>query len=447
MDSLRRNLERTSHHNPDLRTRLEASIGDMGSATARMTALVNQDILSGTYATPPGEYFALTTASLEKGYQEMFETLFPTLGQLLQQRIDNATRKLVLSFALSAGILLLYAYVSVGLYYATIGSINRLAENTRTIATGDLNVHVDLGTRDELKLVGDGLNEMVLAFRGLIENVHRGAREVLEATRALAGSAANIRSGSERQSDSAATMATAIDEMRTAVERLSGSAQDANQIAIRAGTLSTDGGRVVGDVVGEIERIADVVNGSARIIADLGARSDKISAIVNVIKDIADQTGLLALNAAIEAARAGESGRGFAVVADEVRKLAERTTRSTREIAAMIDAIQDGTREAVASMTLGVSRVADGVALATQAGRAIGEIGGNAAQVVDRVAQITAALHAHSVASAEIARNVETVARMAEDNRGAVAENAATAAQLQHLSESLEAEVRRFRLR
>jgi methyl-accepting chemotaxis protein len=127
-------------------------------------------------------------------------------------------------------------------------------------------------------------------------------------------------------------MAAAIEGMRSGIEHLSTNAQDANRIASRAGELSADGSRVVGKVVREIERIAEVVNQSAAIVAELGARSERISAIVNVIKEIADQTNLLALNAAIEAARAGESGRGFAVVADEVRKLAERTARSTQEI-------------------------------------------------------------------------------------------------------------------
>ena len=145
-------------------------------------------------------------------------------------------------------------------------------------------------------------------------------------------------------------------------------------------------------------------------------------------------------------ARAGESGRGFAVVADEVRKLAERTALSTQEISNMIGAIQSGSRDAVESMALGVSRVTAGVELATQAGESIGGIGENALQVVDRVAHITNALHEQSVASAEIAQNVEKVARMAEENCAAVAENAGTAAHLERLSESLAAEVRRFKL-
>jgi methyl-accepting chemotaxis protein len=446
VDALRVNLTKTSRYNPGLQSSLAAVIRDMGAAAEKMTGLVNQDILSGTYATPPAEYFALTTASVEKGYQEMFQTLYPTLEELLQRRIDRVQRDLNLSIAVSVLIVLLYAYVAMGLYYATIGSIDRLAEKARMIATGDLGVRVELGTRDELSLVGDSLNEMASAFGGLIRSVQHGTSEVLQATKQLAGSAADINRASEQQSAAASTMAAAVEEMTDRIEELSTSAQDANRISSLAGELSADGNRVVGNVVSEIERIAEVVNQSATLVAELGGRSERISVIVGVIKEIADQTNLLALNAAIEAARAGESGRGFAVVADEVRKLAERTARSTQEIAGMIAAIQSGAHAAVASMNLGVSRVAEGVALATQAGASIQEIGGNAQQVVSRVADISKALGEQNVASSEIGRNVEQVARMAEENRAAVAGNAATAAHLERLAEGLEAEVRRFRL-
>ena len=446
IDGLRRNLAKTSHYNPGLQSALDAAAKEMAAAGEKFTSLITDDILSERYQTLPAVYFAVTTRAIEKGYKEMFESLFPTLEQILQQRIVRAQRDLGISIAIAALVLMLYAYVSIGLYYATIGSIRRLAAKARTIATGDLGVSVDLGTGDELKLVGDSLNEMSEAFRTLIQKVQRSAGEVLNATRDLAESTGHITHSSEQQSAAASAMAAAIEEMTAGIENLSANAQDANRLSSRAGDLSAEGSRVVGDVVQEIERIAEVVKHSASVIGELGGRSEKISAIVNVIKEIADQTNLLALNAAIEAARAGESGRGFAVVADEVRKLAERTTRSTQEISDMIGAIQTGARDAVASMQLGVSRVTAGVALATQAGDSIAEIGGNARQVVDSVAHISSALSEQSVASAEIAQNVERVARMAEENCAAVAGNAGTAAQLERLSQGLEAELSHFKL-
>lgn len=446
VEGLRRNLQKTSRYNPALQATLQSAVQDMGTSAEKVGILVNQDILSGTYATSPEEYFALTTQSLDKGYKEMYETLYPTLESLLRQRIEEAQRALYFSIAISVVALLVYAYVAIGLYYATIRSIDRLTENAGTIATGDLSVRVDLGTHDELKVVGDSLNGMLGEFRRLIQDVHNGAGEVLAATRKLSVSAGAVTQGSRQQSDAASSMAAAVEELTAGIGRLSSNADEANQIACRAGDLSDAGSQVVRRVVLEIEQIAKVVNRSAAIIADLGQRSEQISVIVNVIKEIADQTNLLALNAAIEAARAGESGRGFAVVADEVRKLAERTTRSTQEISSMIGAIQGGTRDAVASMREGVKRVGEGVVLATEAGHSIDEIGGNARQVVDTVSAISRGLREQSAASSEIARNVERVTCMADENCAIVADNAVTVSQLENLATRLETEVRRFRL-
>mgnify|MGYP002377627530 CR=1 FL=1 len=446
IDSLQRTVATVVRLHPHLQASLVKSAAQLDAATDKVGELIDTDILSGTYATPPDTYFALTTEAVESGYRTIFDQLFPTVQQLIAERVRHAERNLHLSIAVAGLLLLAYVYVAFALAYATVDTIDRLAADARQIATGDLTVGVDLKTRDELKLIADSLNEMVAAFRNLLQNVHRSASAVHEATRRLSTSAAHIDHGSKEQSEAASAMAAAIEQMTAGIDNLSANAADADRIAVRAGELASDGGRIVGELVQAIERIAEVVNRSATIVADLGSRSERISAIVNVIKEIADQTNLLALNAAIEAARAGESGRGFAVVADEVRKLAERTSRSTNEISQMIEAIQAGTRDAVDSMNAGVTRVNQGVTLATQAGASITEIGGNSRQVVERAAQISTALREQSVASGEIARNVERVARMAEENCAAVAGNAATASELEILSQGLETEVRRFRL-
>jgi methyl-accepting chemotaxis protein len=241
-------------------------------------------------------------------------------------------------------------------------------------------------------------------------------------------------------------MAAAVEQMTVGVDHISTSAQEAQTVSSGSGELSARGGEIVDTVVREIERIAESVNSSAQTIEELGHESDRISTVVNVIKDIADQTNLLALNAAIEAARAGESGRGFAVVADEVRKLAERTAKSTSEITEIVGAIQRGAQEAVTSMHAGVARVSEGVRLTREAGDAMGQIRRGADDVVRMVSDISSALREQSAAATEIARNVERIAQMSEQNSASVADNAATVGQLDQLAGGLQDEVSRFKV-
>ncbi|NNB44191.1 methyl-accepting chemotaxis protein [Pseudomonas chlororaphis] len=172
------------------------------------------------------------------------------------------------------------------------------------------------------------------------------------------------------------------------VEKHAQDAQSATQayhISVETRQVAEQGTAVIQQAASEMRQIAANIEDSSTLIAKLGERSEQITAIVNTIRAIAEQTNLLALNAAIEAARAGEQGRGFAVVADEVRQLAARTSGSTAEISGMIDMIQHETQQAIKSMDGTRDRAAKGVDLADQAGTVILQIRDGASEAVQAV--------------------------------------------------------------
>jgi methyl-accepting chemotaxis protein len=223
-------------------------------------------------------------------------------------------------------------------------------------------------------------------------------------------------------------------------------ANDAHRVSQTSSTQATEGGRIIHSAATEMEHIATAVNNVGDKIRGLEKYSAEISGIVNVIREIADQTNLLALNAAIEAARAGEQGRGFAVVADEVRKLAECIATSTKEIANMISKIQAGTKEAVTEMEIGVKRVSDGVGLARQAGTSVSSTSDAAQQAAHAVDDITHAIKEQSLAARDIAQRIERIAQGTEENSVASSKTASSAKEMAELSKQLDELASRFRI-
>ncbi len=356
---------------------------------------------------------------------------------------DQTFYILVGSGVLAAALAALVALSISGNIARRLGGAVKVTEAT---AQGDLTVQVDADGKDEIAGLLRAIADMQGRLRGMLGEISSSAQELAGSAEQLSATAQALEDASDQQSEASSSMAAAVEELTVSINHVSEGAGETASIARESGQIAEQGAQVLGRTVQSIEQIAERVTRTAAGIEALEKHSGEISSIVNVIKEIAEQTNLLALNAAIEAARAGEQGRGFAVVADEVRKLAERTATSTQEIAGMIGQIQDGTRQAVTAMRDSIEQVNQGVALASEAGDVIERIAVGAAKVVSHANDISDALKEQTVASNDVAGNVERIAQMAEENNRSVREASETARNLSEVATTLQQTVSRFRL-
>lgn len=321
-----------------------------------------------------------------------------------------------------------------------------VVEIANAIANKQLNLTVPAGGSNETGQLLTAFGRMQRSLHEVLGGVRSSSGDLSQSALQLQENAAQVSQASQQQSEAASAMAAAVEELTTSIEQVAQRAQQAQASADQTRDQSRQGSSVVRNTANEMRAIASKVRDSAEMTRKLGERSQAIDSIVGTIRDIADQTNLLALNAAIEAARAGEQGRGFAVVADEVRKLAERTSQSTQQIGGLIATIRSEIEVVVGDMQSGEVQMESGVALAEQAQSAIDAISNNANEINQLVHDISLALKEQTVASQDVARNVEQVAQLSEENSRAVMQTADATVHLKTLASQLDKAVHSFRL-
>ncbi|HDZ8894734.1 TPA: methyl-accepting chemotaxis protein [Aeromonas dhakensis] len=345
-------------------------------------------------------------------------------------------------------LMLVFSALLTAMFKYLFADLGRVAGALHDIAhgEGDLTVHINTRSKDEVGQLAESFNQFVARLHGIVSRLRDVTVELAAQSRAQAAGAQSRSQRVRQQQDEIVMVATAVTEMASATQEIAGNAEFAATTSGDAVKLAVSGQSQVGQSQRSITGLADEVADASQIIVELDAHAQKISGILATISGIAEQTNLLALNAAIEAARAGEQGRGFAVVADEVRVLSRRTHDSTDEIQQMIETLQQTTRRAVGGMETSRQLAGTSVEDAESANQSLARINEAIGSISDMATQIAAAAEEQTSVTSEISRNTENIRHVSQELAEQANLEAAQAAELKGLTERLEQEIGRFRL-
>ncbi|CAM3768991.1 Methyl-accepting chemotaxis protein 4 [Vibrio aerogenes CECT 7868] len=317
-------------------------------------------------------------------------------------------------------------------------------EVTNRIAKGDLSEHIE-GKFDDESLLGS-IVIMQNSLKKMVKSILDGSHHLSNATSDLKQQVSNITRASNGSSDASLSTAASIQEMSICIGEISGSAEKTELNSEKAFEYCASGEELVkhsGEIINEI---SSQIKKSMEDFNKLSERSNEIGNVVNVIRDIAEQTNLLALNAAIEAARAGEQGRGFAVVADEVRTLASRTEAATSEITETIHIIQKDTDIVAKALQSVLPKVEESVDSSHQVNQMLGDIRTSSSETLDMVREVSVATSEQNKASAELTSHVEMISNMVKETAESIGQCHHTVSELDDLAKELHESISYFNL-
>ena len=373
---------------------------------------------------------------------------FQELGMANRVSLGNKIKQSVIVSVVGTLIgFLIIAFIIIMLSRSILRSVSSLHTHiVNAEMNNDLKVRNDATGKDEIAQAAQAFNRMLDKFRSIIADLSTSTHQLMSSVDSVNEATEKTVSGVERQQGETQQAASAINQMSATVEEVARYAADASAAARNADEQSATGSAVVNSTIQVIGALANEVRQAADVIHDLENHSVNIGTVLDVIRDIAEQTNLLALNAAIEAARAGEQGRGFAVVADEVRTLAQRTQVSTQEIQSMIEKLQSGAQRAVVVMQSGQQQAEQSVEQAGKAGDSLKAITVAVSQISEMNLQIASAAEEQTSVADEINRNMVNINDVAVHNSDRSRQIATASQDLFGISVKLQEMVAQFKI-
>lgn len=349
---------------------------------------------------------------------------------------------------LSAIAIVIGVFLSIAIAKAVIDPIKEVIKNLKNMATGngDLTVRLPITSQDEVGELSAAFNQFVGKLQGMISNISKAIEQLAAATEETSVVTQSTSESIANQKNETIQVASAINEMTATVKDVAQSAERASLEAKSGDEQTRSGKKIIDEVVSSINELAIEIDHSAEVIKGVKSGSVDIGTVLDVIKNIAEQTNLLALNAAIEAARAGEQGRGFAVVADEVRSLAQKTQDSTKEIENLISNLQVESDKAVAAMDdnrSGIQSLVDKTAIATDSLNAITR---SVSSITEMNTLIATAAEEQNYVVDEINRNIHNIQQISEDTSVGSSQVSQASREIAQLTEQLKMQVNEFKV-
>jgi len=328
---------------------------------------------------------------------------------------------------------------------ANQAAILRLMNELQVVAEGDLTQEATV-TEDITGAIADSVNYTVEELRSLVGNVQNTASRVAQTTADVDTTSTELLAASNEQLHEIKETGRSVVDMASRINEVSVQAQESAAVAKQSLRAAEVGLEAVQNAIGGMNSIRDQIQETSKRIKRLGESSQEIGEITELISDITEQTNVLALNAAIQAASAGEAGRGFSVVAEEVQRLAERSADATRQIAALVKAIQTDTQDAVGAMERSTQGVVEGAKLSDNAGTALSEIDQVSRRLSDLIEQISSSTSREAKLANAVADNIQHIFAVTEQTGEGTRSTAAQVRELSKMAEELRQSVARFKI-